>query len=231
MLFLIMLIIISFVLLLQLPSIWIKRVYKEYNYSRDDIIGSGGQFAKHLINKNSMHEVEVLEHQTSNFYDHKKKIIYLSKDIFNQHSVTSITIASHEFSHAKQAHEKNPLFLIRNFFQIFLFYARFVMIVIFFGSLVAGFLLGQRWLLSISILCYVLPGIAELMLSILNLPLEWDASFKRAHPLIINSRYLPDDDDGKIKKILFAALLTYVAAALSNLLSLVRTSPFARIRR
>jgi Zn-dependent membrane protease YugP len=57
---------------------------------------------------------------------------------------------------------------------------------------------------------------------LLTLPTEFDASFKRALPLLSSGEYIPPDDIPAAKKILFACALTYVANSLIGLLNVWR---------
>jgi hypothetical protein len=69
-------------------------------------------------------------------------------------------------------------------------------------------------------------GIASIgsatLIHLITLPVEWDASFKRALPLLEAGRYIPESDLPAARRILRAAALTYVAGALASLLNLWR---------
>ena len=71
-----------------------------------------------------------------------------------------------------------------------------------------------------------IAGMAILVLPVLihlvTLPVEWDASFKRALPLLTAGDYIPEDDLPAARRILTACALTYVASALASLLNLWR---------
>ena len=74
------------------------------------------------------------------------------------------------------------------------------------------------------ILILFLPVIFHLV----TLPVEWDASFNRALPLLIEGRYLPESAEPIVRRILTAAALTYVSASLSSLLNFYRWIAFLR---
>ncbi|MBH0203594.1 MAG: hypothetical protein HP496_15165 [Nitrospira sp.] len=59
-------------------------------------------------------------------------------------------------------------------------------------------------------------------------PVEWDASFRRAIPVLRQGQYLTPDDERGAHSILTAAALTYVAASLASLLNLWRWIAFLR---
>jgi len=75
-------------------------------------------------------------------------------------------------------------------------------------------------------------GIATIGIStlvhLLTLPVEWDASFRRALPELQQRHYLSAEDEQGARRILTAAALTYVAASLASLLNLWRWIAFLR---
>ena len=75
-------------------------------------------------------------------------------------------------------------------------------------------------------------GLAILLLPVLvhlvTLPVEWDASFKRALPVLIAGEYIPESAIPIAKRILTAAALTYLAASLASLLNFYRWVAFLR---
>jgi len=78
----------------------------------------------------------------------------------------------------------------------------------------------------------LMAGIATMGIStlvhLLTLPVEWDASFRRALPALQQGNYLSSDDMRGARRILTAAALTYVAASLASLLNLWRWVAFLR---
>ena len=70
-------------------------------------------------------------------------------------------------------------------------------------------------------------GISTLV-HLVTLPVEWDASFRRALPMLQQRNYLSPEDEQGARRILTAAALTYVAASLASLLSLWRWIAFLR---
>jgi hypothetical protein len=70
-------------------------------------------------------------------------------------------------------------------------------------------------------------GISTLV-HLVTLPVEWDASFRRALPLLQQRNYLSSEDEQGARRILTAAALTYVAASLASLLNLWRWIAFLR---
>lgn len=78
----------------------------------------------------------------------------------------------------------------------------------------------------------LMAGLATMGISTLihlvTLPVEWDASFRRALPVLRQGQYLTPDDEQGARSILTAAALTYLAASLASLLNLWRWIAFLR---
>jgi hypothetical protein len=70
-------------------------------------------------------------------------------------------------------------------------------------------------------------GMATLV-HLVTLPVEWDASFGKALPLLTHGRYIGERDERAVRQILRAAAFTYVAASLASLLNLARWFRFFR---
>ena len=93
-------------ILLFLPQIWAKRIMAKNSYERNDIPGSGKQFAQHLITNLKLSDCKILEDQRSigDHYDPESKSVVLSKRNFHSRSLTAIVVAGHEVGHAYQDH-------------------------------------------------------------------------------------------------------------------------------
>ena len=63
---------------------------------------------------------------------------------------------------------------------------------------------------------------SRIVLHLVTLPMEWDASFGKALPIITQGRYVAPTEERAVRRVLRAAALTYLAAALADLLSVWR---------
>ncbi|MCH8261803.1 MAG: zinc metallopeptidase [Proteobacteria bacterium] len=70
--------------------------------------------------------------------------------------------------------------------------------------------------------------ILPVLVHLITLPVEWDASFKRALPVLIAGKYIPESAIPIAKRILTAAALTYLAASLASILNFYRWLIFLR---
>jgi len=213
-----LLIIVVLLAIVFLPQWWVKSVMRRHARPREDFPGTGGEFAQHLATELKL-EITVEETEDGDHYDPSSKTVRLSEDNFHGKSLTAVTIAAHEIGHAIQdASDYRPL-IARG---------RLVKLAATGQKLGAGLLVITPF---VAILTHIpaagvltlLAGFATLGLAavahLITLPEEWDASFKRALPLLEAGRYLPPQDYPAARQLLTAAALTYVAAAMTSLLN------------
>lgn len=193
----------------------VKSNYRKYKQVKNNISMTGSEVALHILQKNGIYDVPVVavEGELTDHYDPRKREVRLSKDIFYGETVSSAAIAAHEVGHALQhAQSYVPLNIRHAIFPV----ARF-------GSTAAfplfflGFLFGTPMLMNIGIVFFI----AAFLFQVVTLPVEFNASqraFKElGHDLVID----PNEMVG-VKKVLNAAAMTYVAAALMSLLQVIR---------
>ena len=181
----------GFCLLLVLilgPHLWTKHVFKRYNTSIDKLPGTGGELAQHLIThlKLTGFNVEALE-RGGDHYNPENKTVCLSTDVYERKSLTAVVIAAHEIGHALQHYTGfKPLYLRWKLAKYIAFTEKTASIILvsfpFVSLLVKSPFVGILMLAS-GILILLLPVIFHLV----TLPVEWDASFNRALPLLIEA--------------------------------------------
>lgn len=207
-----------------LPGVWVKQVLKKYSEPADRYRneGSGAELARHLLDRFELSDVKVEETEKGDHYDPEARAVRLSPDNFSGHSLTAITVAAHEVGHAIQDARNEALFNTRQ---------RLVRVA------VKGERVGSTLLLITPIVLLVtrMPlasflvlliavgsmGLATLV-HLVTLPVEFDASFNKALPVLEEGHYLHEGDLPHARKILKAAALTYVAGSLASLLNLGR---------
>ncbi|MFL2555402.1 MAG: zinc metallopeptidase [Gammaproteobacteria bacterium] len=214
--------IILFVILL-LPQFWVQKVIKKYSVPVETLQGTGGELAQHLVKRFKLDEVSIEKVENGNdHYNPETKTIALSESNYDQKSLAAVTIAVHEFGHALQHKTNYKPLLLRTTLAKFAAVAEKIASIILIASPFAFILakipaVGLIMLLAgFTIMC--LPVI----LHIITLPVEFDASFNRALPILSEGGYLSESAMPIAKKILTAAALTYVSASLSSLLNFYR---------
>ncbi len=211
------------------PQIWARHVFRQYRQTLESIPGTGGEFARHLIGRLQLDGVVLEEgEQHEDYYDPAHKLVKLSAENFNGKSLTAITIAAHEIGHALQ-HKLGyrPLTLRTHLVKIAQKAERVAAMML----VASPFLSLLTRIPAISVIV-VIAGLGVLiipvMVHLVTLPVEWDASFKRALPVLVTGEYLPGSQIPAVRKILTAAALTYVAASLASILNFYRWLVFLR---
>ena len=95
-------VLLGFLVLAVLPQFWVKRVIEAHSGHRSDFPGSGGKFARHLLDEMKLTHVTVEETQLGDHYDPQAKAVRLLPDHYRGHSLSAVVIAAHEVGHAMQ---------------------------------------------------------------------------------------------------------------------------------
>ncbi len=204
--------------IMYLPGLWVKSVLKKHSQERSDFPGNGGDMARHLLQKLNIDDVKVEVTEHGDHYDPQDRAVRLTQDNFEGRTLTGVVVAAHEVGHAIQHHSKESMFTLRGGL------ARLSWIV----SKAAPIFLAatplliwinpalSRWTL-IAAVGSMLVGV---LVNLVTLPVEWDASFGKALPLLEEGQYLSQADMASARHILMAAAMTYVAGSLDSFLNL-----------
>jgi Zn-dependent membrane protease YugP len=211
------------------PQLWVQWVLNRYNReTEENFPGTGAELARHLLDRYDLQEIKVEVTEAGDHYDPLARAVRLTRDKFDGKTLTAITVAAHECGHAFQHAAAEPMFILRTRLA---------------GASVVAQRVGSFLLFAapLSVLITKLPAAALLNLSgaflimgfavmmhLLTLPVEIDASFNKALPLL-SSGYLSQQQMPAARAILRAAAWTYVAASLATLLNFWRW--FAVLRR
>jgi uncharacterized protein len=212
----------TFVCLALLPQMWIKRVIERHSSERSEYPGTGGEFARHLLDEMKLNHVKVEETQLGDHYDTEAKAVRLSPERFAGKSLAAVVIAAHEVGHAMQDATDYPPLRARTRL------AKQAATIEKFGAVVmlAAPVIMVLAKSPIILVFEVLAGVMILALSIfmhaVTLPVEFDASFKRAMPVLRAGNYINERDMTSARELLKAAALTYVAAAAMSLFDVMR---------
>jgi len=221
----ILLIIIVIILLglIYLPSYWVNKVLTKYKEPDDLFPGTGGELAAHLLKELGISNVIVEETEPGqDHYDSIMKAVRLSPDIYNGKSLTAITVAAHEVGHAMQDAAGFKLFKLRHKLVIIAHSTEKLGSVAIISMPVIA-LLTRSPAIGGAFLFLGILGIAfGTLVHLVTLPVEWDASFKRAMPVLLSGEYINENQSRHALKILKAAALTYVASSLASLLNFYR---------
>jgi uncharacterized protein len=205
------------------PGLWARHALARHGRERADLPGSGADFARHLLRSARMddYRVELATEGVGDHFDPQRRVVALSTAHHDRRSLAAIVVAAHEVGHAIQHHiGYRPLYARQTL-------ARWAML----AEKFAGFALIAMPVLTVAtrapaagagvLLLGVIAMLVPVIVHLVTLPVEFDASFRRALP-ILELGYLPPADLPAARRILAACALTYVAGALGSLLNVAR---------
>lgn len=204
------------------PSLWANSVIRKFQVSDPDLPGTGGELVNHLIERFQLEAVSLEETEMGDHYDPENKCVRLQKQNLEGRSLTAVTIAAHEVGHAIQDFKGyTPLHIRGRWIKRAQALEKL-------GSataLVAPFVLmvtKSPVVMAIMVASAVSSMLVLTLVHLVTLPVEFDASFGKALPLLEKGQYLTPAQLADAKKILLACALTYVAQSLASLLNLGR---------
>lgn len=210
-------------ILLVLPaliiSIWAQiKVSRTYEHYSKLFVGSrmtGAEAARRVLDSAGLHHVEIerIGGHLTDHYDPRKNIIRLSESVFDSPSAAAIGVAAHEAGHAMQYAKGYAPIKLRSAILPVTRYGSILAIPLF----LIGLLFANYSLAVAGILLYSTIALFQL----LTLPVEFNASARALETLRTNS-ILTGDELEASRKVLSAAALTYVAALLTSLLTILR---------
>jgi len=210
------------------PSLWAKAVLAHHSGDRSDYPGTGGELARHLLDRAGLEEVAVERSQMGDHYDPEAKALRLTPDNLNGRSLTAVTVAAHEFGHALQDRDGyGPLATRTRLVKSIGKWQRIGSIIIF-ATFGLGLASASPSLAAFGAGTGIATMASAVVIHLYTLPVEFDASFKRALPILDRWGYLPQGDIPAARRILKACALTYVAGSLASLLNLWRWIRFLR---
>ena len=204
-----------------LPGMWVKRTLNKYSVEYDALPGTGGELAKHLIERFQL-PVKLETTEAGDHYDPQAQTVRLSEAFMNGRSLSAVAVATHEVGHAIQHHKNyGPLGLRTRLAGAAMKAERLGSAAFVFLPLLA--IISRSPTLSGTLLAVAVGSMfLGVLVHLVTLPVEWDASFNRALPILAEGNYLNDQEMKIARKILLAAALTYVAGALLSVVNIWR---------
>lgn len=200
-------------------SIWAQgKISSTYNRYREVINMNrytGEQIARLILDGAGLYDIPVLENsgELSDHYDPRKRVIKLSRDVFYGTSIAAAGIAAHEVGHAIQHKEEYKPLVLRTSVAGAVNFSSQISMTLF----ILGLFLGVPGLTTLGIIFFS----AAVIYQIITLPVEFNAS-RRALLTLESKGILFGDEIKGAKKVLDAAAMTYVAAALMSISQLIR---------
>lgn len=201
-------------LLSLIASAFVKLTFSKYSKVRSSCGMTGAQAARTMLERNgvSFVRIERVTGMLTDHYDPSSKTLRLSDGVYGSTSLAAIGVACHEAGHALQDAQSYPALWLRSA----LVPAASIGSTISYWVILAGILLQMTNLAYIGCALFALA----VLFSIVTLPVEWNAS-SRAKTAMVNAGILSGSERDDAGRVLNAAFLTYVAAAVSSLLTLL----------
>lgn len=196
----------------------VSGTYNKYSKIKNKRGYTGAQVATMMLENSGIHDVNVerVGGNLTDHYDPRTKTLRLSQSVYDSTSVAALGVAAHETGHAIQ-HDVGygPLALRSILVPVANLGSRMAMPLIFIGMLFSS--QSGNFMIEMGIIFFA----ASVAFTLITLPVEFDAS-ARAIDLLVEQNFLDESEIGGSKKVLRAAALTYVAAAIVAVLQLLR---------
>ncbi len=199
-------------------ALWVRSSYSKWSKHISASGLSGAEVARAILDRNGLWNVRVepVAGQLTDHYDPSSKAVRLSEGNFRGSSIAAVSVAAHECGHAIQDGTGYlPMKLRAGLLPIVNLGAQLWFPLFFTGIVMGGAGLGQLFI-QLAVLAFA----GVLAFHLVTLPVEFDAS-RRAYGLLTRYGLLSRHETGGTKRVLTAAAFTYVAAALTSLLTLL----------
>jgi len=212
-----------------LIGIWaqikLHHAYGKYSQVAVDSGMTGAQAAREILDQAGLNNVPVEEvpGRLSDHYDPTKRALFLSSDNFRGQTVAAVGVAAHEAGHALQHQAAYGLFDVRMALVPVTQFASMAYLPIF----LIGAILHA---LNIALLLIIAVFAIITLFQLVTLPVEYDAS-RRAKEQLFRLGLVHEHERAGVSKVLDAAALTYVAALVSSMLTLLYYITVARNSR
>ena len=193
----------------------VKSTYSKYSKVNNSRGWTAAQVARKILDDNGLYDVQIahISGSLTDNFNPKTMTVSLSDTVYSSSSVAAIGVAAHECGHAVQHAEQYLPIKIRSALVPVTNFGSSIGFIV----LAAGLIFSNYSIAMFGVLLYSLMAVFQLV----TLPVEYNAS-SRALKTLEQSLILEDEEVGMAKKVLSAAALTYVAALVSTLATILR---------
>ena len=201
-----------------LPMLWLNYVFKKNDVILENMPFNGLEFGNLILKERGLQNVLIEQTKIGDHYDLNEKKIKVLDERLEKKSITAISIVCHEIGHAIQ-HSENyrPLEQRNKIVKNTAWITRIGSGILYMG-IPTIFATGASSLIKVCLLVTLLSLIIGVIIHLITLDVEFDASFNRALPIL--KEKVPVEYHGACRSILLAAAFTYVIGTIRNFLSL-----------
>lgn len=198
----------------------VKSTFKQYSQVGTSRHLTGAQVARHILDTRGLHQVAVEQSHgfLSDHYDPRAKVLRLSPDVYDSTSIAAAGVAAHEAGHALQDQQNYMPLQLRSAIVPGVQIGSWLGPIIFMVGLMTQAVVGTLgyWLAWFGLILFG----ATVVFALVTLPVEFDAS-NRAKQLLTSEGLLYGEEMNGVNSVLNAAALTYVAAAIQAIATLL----------
>ncbi len=206
-------------IILFLPNLWVNYILRKYNKILSDMPFTGKELGKRILEEKKLTNVSINEIKQLDFYNPIDKKIHISHDKINKKSITSISVVAHEIGHAIQDKENyKPLKLRQTLIEKTIVFQRIGSFLLIIGLPSIFAFTKSPFITFIAALVIMGCLTTNVLVHLITLPVEFDASFKRALPIL--AKYVPKENMNQCRSVLRAAALTYLAQSIVSIFRL-----------
>ena len=204
---------------LFLPSIWVSYVLKKNNEILPDMPFTGKELGLKLLKENKLDNVLIEPIKQVDHYNPLEKKVRISEEKLNKKSITSIAVIAHEIGHAIQDKENyKPLLLRQKLIEKTIIFQRVGSFLLIIG-LPSIFAITKSPFITFLAAILIMGCLStNVVIHLITLPVEFDASFKRALPIL--QKYVPNENMRQCRSVLRAAAFTYLAQSIVSIFRL-----------
>jgi Zn-dependent membrane protease YugP len=204
---------------LFLPSIWVSYVLKKNNEILPDMPFTGKELGLKLLKENKLDNVLIEPIKQVDHYNPLEKKVRISEEKLNKKSITSIAVVAHEIGHAIQDKENyKPLLLRQKLIEKTIIFQRVGSFLLIIG-LPSIFAITKSPFITFLAAILIMGCLStNVVIHLITLPVEFDASFKRALPIL--QKYVPNENMRQCRSVLRAAAFTYLAQSIVSIFRL-----------
>mgnify|MGYP002853519480 FL=1 len=180
---------------------------------------TGNQLGQKILKENNLENVLIEPIKQVDHYNPLKKKVHISEDKLHKKSITSIAVVAHEIGHAIQDKENyKPLLLRQKLIEKTMIFQRIGSFLLIIGLPSIFAITKSPFITFIAAIIIMGCLSTNVLIHLITLPVEFDASFKRALPIL--QKYVPKENMRQCRSVLRAAAFTYLAQSIVSIFRL-----------